>query len=121
MEFVKRIWRDQSGNVESALVVIPLMALFLISVQLIVAVNFRNIEQSYAQGSANQEAISGIVPNSDEVVSFSSWLSSNDFRLVISHRERLLPRLIPGLPSFGSVKTPTTDVTGVAVMEQIGN
>lgn len=118
MEFAKRFWRDQQGAVESALVVIPLMALFLIAVELIVAVNYRNLDLTYAQSAASTEAISGVVPNSDEVISFSSSHSFDELQLVISHRARLLPRLIPALPFLNRVGTPSTDVSGIAVMER---
>lgn len=118
MEFVKRLWRDQEGAVESALVVIPLMALFLIAIELIVAVNFRNLDLTYAQSAASTEAILAIVPSSDEVISFSSPHSFDELQLVVSHRSRLLPRLIPSLPFLNGVGTPSTEVSGIAVMER---
>jgi len=118
MEFAKKIWRDQEGVVESALVIIPLMALFLIAIQLIVAVNFRNLDLTSAQSAAATEAISSVVSNSDEVISFSSPSSFDELRLVVTHRARLLPRLIPALPFLSGVGTPSTDVSGMAVMER---
>lgn len=118
MEFVKKFWRDQEGAVESALVVIPLMALFLIAIELIVAVNYRNLDLTYAQSAASTEAISAVVPNSDEVISFSSPHSLDALQLVVSHRTRLLPRLIPSMPFLNGVNTPSTDVSGIAVMER---
>lgn len=118
MEFAKRFWRDQEGAVESALVVIPLMALFLIAIELIVAVNYRNLDLTYAQSAASTVAISGVVPTSDEVISFSSPHSFDELQLVISHRARPLPRLIPSMPFLNEVGTPATDVLGIAVMER---
>lgn len=118
MAFAKKIWRDQEGVVESALVIIPLMALFLIATELIVAVNYRNLDLTYAQSAATTEAISSVIPNSDEVISFSSPHSFDELRLVVTHRERLLPRLIPALPFLSGVGTPSTDVSGIAVMER---
>lgn len=118
MEFARRLWRDQDGAVESALVVIPLMALFLIAIQLVVAVNFRNLDLTYAQSAASTEAISGVVPSSDEVISFTSPHSFDDLKLVVSNRTRFLPRLIPSMPFLNGVETPSTDVSGIAVMER---
>jgi hypothetical protein len=118
MEYVKKFWRDQEGVVESALVIIPLMALFLIAIELIVVVNFRNMDLTYAQSAAATEAISSVVPSSDEVISFSSPHSFDELRLVVTHRARLLPRLIPALPFLNGVGTPSTDVSGIAVMER---
>lgn len=119
MEFAKRIRHDQEGVVESALVVIPLMALFLITAELIVAVNFRNLDLTFAQSAAATEAISSVVPNSDEVISFSSPNSFDQLRMVVTHRTRLLPRLLPALPFLNGVATPSTEVSGMAVMERL--
>ncbi len=118
MEFAKKFWRDQEGVVESALVIIPLMALFLITIGLIVAVNYRNLDLTYAQSAASTEAISSVIPNSDEIISFSSPHSFDEFRLVVSHRTRPIPQLIPFLPFLSRVGTPSTDVSGIAVMER---
>lgn len=118
MEFAKRFWRDQEGAVESALVVIPLMALFLIAIQLIVAVNYRNLDLTYAQSAASTEAISAVVPASDEVISFSSPHSFDDLQLVVSHRTRFIPRIVPSLPFLNGMETPFTEVSGIAVMER---
>lgn len=118
MAFVKKFWHDQEGVVESSLVIIPLIALFLIAVELIVAVNYRNLDQTFAQSAASTEAISAVVPNTDEIIAFSSLHSYDDLRLVVSHRARLLPRLIQILPFFGAGETRSTDVSGLAVMER---
>jgi hypothetical protein len=117
MGFVKRFRCDQEGAVESALAIIPLMALFLITVALIVAVNYRNIDLTFAQSAASTEAISSVVANSDEVISFSSSHSFDDLRLVVSHHSRILPRLIPALSFLNGVGTFATDVSSFAVME----
>ena len=42
----------EDGNVESALVIIPLMILFLIGAQIIAATNMRNADLAMAQGDA---------------------------------------------------------------------
>src|ERR1700694_5576080 len=118
MAFVRNLWRDETGVVESALVMIPLVALFLITVQLIVAVNYRNIDQTYAQGAAATEAISAVVPVSDEIISFTSPHSFEDLRLVVSHRTSLLPSLIASLPFFSAIQSRSIGVSGVAVMER---
>ena len=117
MEFAKKFWRDQAGVVESSLVMVPLIALFLITVQLVVAVNFRNLDQTYAQSSAASVAISEVIPSSDRVISFSSPHSYDDLRLIVSHRTTLLPRLIASLSFFSSGRQASTVTTGVAVME----
>ena len=40
----------EDGNVESALVLIPMLVLFLIGIQVIVATNIRNADMALAQG-----------------------------------------------------------------------
>jgi hypothetical protein len=94
------------------------MALFLITVELIVAVNYRNIDLTYAQSAASTEAISSVVADSDEVISFSSPHSFDELRLVVSHRSRILPRIIPALPFLFGTGVSATDVSGFAVMER---
>ena len=46
--FLKHLQKED-GNVESALVLIPMLILFLIGVQLIVATNVRNTQMALAQ------------------------------------------------------------------------
>ena len=53
-----QLLQKEDGNVESALVLIPMLILFLIGVQLIVATNIRNTELALAQGDASARAIS---------------------------------------------------------------
>lgn len=102
---------------ESSLVMIPLVALFLLTVELIVAVNYRNLDQTYAQSAASSEAISQVLSGSDEIISFSSPHSYDDLRLVVTHRTRLIPRLIASMPFLSRGADAFTDVKGVAVME----
>ncbi len=118
MGFVKNLWRSQDGVVESSLVMIPLIALFLLTVEMIVAVNYRNVDQTYAQSAASTEAISQVLSSSDEIISFSSPHSYDDLRLVVTHRTRLIPRVIAGLPFLSGTPEHSTDVKGVAVMER---
>ena len=58
----------EDGNVESALVLIPLLILFLIGVQLIVATNLRNSDMAIAQGEAAARAISHQFVAGDQIV-----------------------------------------------------
>ena len=48
--------KDERGSVESALVMIPLITLFLITLQLIVTVNFRNLDLTTVQNRASAQA-----------------------------------------------------------------
>ena len=110
--------QGEDGNVESALVLIPLLILFLIGIELIIATNLRNGDVAIAQGEASRRAISGQIYASDEVVELSSPDRFAHIRLLITHRRTTLPQIIPGLIALvGGL--PSTDVKGAAIMEPI--
>jgi fructose-bisphosphate aldolase class 1 len=110
--------RQERGNVESSLVLIPLIFLFLIAVEPIVATNLRNSEFSLAQSDASSRAISGVLTSSDQVIELNSPDSFTHMKLLITNRRHSLPKLVPGLVAlFGG--NAVVDVKGVAVMENI--
>ena len=117
MRFLKKLLHNQDGVVESTLVIIQLMVVFLIAVELIVAVNYRNLDLSSAQSAATMGAITSVVSPGDEVVALTSDSSLEDLRILITHRTRLLPNLLPRLSFLGSSTPGSTEVTGIAVME----
>ncbi|MEI6844310.1 MAG: hypothetical protein WCK79_03275 [Actinomycetes bacterium] len=113
-------WRDDRGVAESTLVIIPLMVLFLITAELIVAVNYRNLDLSYAQSEATTGAITGQVLDTDEVVSFDAgWFSLDRLKVLITHHQRSLPRILPAMPFLANEKDRVVDVVGIAVMEKL--
>ena len=114
-DFAKTL-REERGSVESALVVIPLMTLFLISFQLVLTINNRNIEAAYAQSSATHSAITGRFESGDRVVNWNSADSSHDLRAVVSTHNQNLPNLVPFLGS----KDRVTSVHGFSILENQG-
>ena len=96
MSFAARV-RSEDGSVESALVVIPLMVLFLISFQLVLTVTNRNILASYAQSSATHSSITGQFVNGDRVINLDSPDAFKELKAVVSTRNRQLPNLVPFL------------------------
>ena len=105
----------EDGNVESALVIIPLLVLFLIGAQIIAATNMRNADLAMAQGDAAARAISQDFHPDDEIVEIGGRVEK--IRVVITHRSHTVPQLVPGLIELmGGV--PTT-VVGIAVVEPI--
>ena len=64
--------KREDGNVESALVIIPLMILFLIGAQIIAATNMRNADLAMAQGDAAARAISQEFHPDDEIVEMTT-------------------------------------------------
>lgn len=118
MGFVKKIKQDQRGVVESALVLIPLLLLFLVTLELIAALNFRNIDASLVQSDASIRAITGAFYPSDEIVTLATRNSQRDLRIVVAHRSRLLPGFGSGLSWLSNLGPFATDAVGVAIMEE---
>ena len=110
--------RQECGNVESSLVLIPLIFLFLIAVELIVATNLRNSDLSLAQSDASSRAISGVLSSSDQVIELNSPDSFTHMKLLITRRRHSLPQLVPGLVALLGGNA-VVDVNGAAVMENL--
>jgi hypothetical protein len=105
---------NEEGNVESALVLIPMLILFLIGVQLIVATNIRNTEMALAQGDASARAISHQYRSGDEVLEVGGRIEKIQF--LITHHRHTLPQIVPGLAALMG-GDPVADVVGIAVIE----
>ena len=106
----------EDGNVESALVLIPMLILFLIGVQLIVATNLRNADMAIAQGEAAARAISHQFVAGDQIVELGGRIEK--IRVLITRRSHTLPQLVPGLAALMG-GDPITDVAGIAVLEPV--
>lgn len=106
--------KKEDGNVESALVLIPMLILFLIGVQLIVATNIRNTEMALAQGDASARAISHHYKSNDEVIEVGG--RTEKIQLLITRRTHTLPQIVPGLVALMG-GNPVSDVVGIAVIE----
>jgi hypothetical protein len=113
VSFLKYIGKED-GTVESALVLIPMLILFLIGVQLIVATNIRNTQMALAQGDASARAISHQYRLGDEVIEVGGRIET--IQLLVTHRTRTLPQLVPGLVALMG-GNPVSDVVGIAVIE----
>jgi hypothetical protein len=106
----------EDGSVESALVLIPMLFLFLIGAQVIAATNLRNADLAMAQGDAAKRAISQQFHPDDEVVEIGGGIEK--IRVLITHRSNSVLQLVPGLIEiFGGA--PKTQVVGISVIEPI--
>ena len=106
----------EDGNVESALVLIPMLFLFLIGAQIIAATNLRNADLAMAQGDAANRAISQQFHAEDEVIEIGGGIEK--IRVLVTHRSHSLLQLVPGLIEiFGGA--PKTQVVGISVIEPI--
>jgi hypothetical protein len=110
--------KQESGNVESSLALIPMIILFLIAIEIIVATNLRNSDFALAQSDASTRAISGVVSSSDQVIELSSPDSFTHMKLLITHRRHTLPQLVPGLVAFLGGNA-ILEVNGAAIMENL--
>jgi hypothetical protein len=91
-----------------------MLVLFLIGIQVIVATNIRNADMALAQGDASARAISHNYQSGDEVVEVGGRIEK--IKILITHRTRTLPQLVPGLVDLMG-GAPATDVVGIAVVE----
>ena len=115
-ESVWRELREERGNVESSLVLIPLLFLFLISAQLILAIGMRDADSLAAANDASTRAISGKFLQSDEESSLESSDRFSNISLLIARRTRQIPELIPGLSQLLGRRL-ETDTKGIAIIE----
>jgi hypothetical protein len=113
---LSRLFREEDGNLESSLVLVPLLSLFLIAAQLTIAIHSRNMEKISAQGEASVRAISGEFKDSDTYLHIYSPDPHQNLDLVISHRKKTLPELFPGLSRITGSPL-QTDVSGIAIVE----
>ena len=108
--------KDESGNVESALVMIPLITLFLITLQLIVTVNFRNIDLTTVQNRASAQATQQQVLNEDRLIKLNSYDFFDQLRLLIVNKKREIPQIFPWVLKILGGKQ--LNLSGVAVFEE---
>ncbi len=100
------------------MVVIPLLVLFLIGAQLIVATNMRTLDMALTQSQASERAITGVLYASDEVINLNSPDAFEKIRILVTHKSRAIPQLLPKfIALIGG--TPHVDVSGIAVMETL--
>ena len=113
---IRAYFSREDGNVESALVLIPMLLLFLIGAQVISATNLRNADLAMAQGEAAERAISQEFNAGDEVLEIGGGVEK--IRVLITHRSHSVLQLVPGLIEILG-GAPKTQVMGISVIEPI--
>lgn len=111
-----KILRDERGSVESSLVLIPLLLLFLTTSQIAIAIHARDMQAIAAQDEASVAGISGNFSPDDTYIHINSPDPHQNLDLVIRHKKGSLPRIVPGLTELLH-REPVTDVSGIAVVE----
>lgn len=116
MRKVSRLLADERGNVESSLVLIPLLILFLVGIQLTTAVHARNIASMSAQADATRRAISGEFMSGDQFIHIDTSGDGQNLDLLLTSRRMSLVDLLPGFLSGQSSKR-EIDLHGLAIIE----
>ena len=115
----KEVWRiikEERGNVESSLVLIPLLLLFLVGIQLILAIGMRDADSLTASDQASTRAISGNFSQSDREQKLQSPDRFSNLSILITMHSRKIPELVPGLAALLGREL-ETDARGIAVIE----
>lgn len=116
MKKLVKYLHSEDGNVESALVIVPLIALFLGTLQLIATVNYRNVDMTATQNKASYQAVWNQVNPGDQELKLASGSAFEKLRLVVVKVEREVPQIFPGISRLlGGKKIRTT---GTAVIEE---
>lgn len=111
-----QIARDDRGNAESTLVLIPLLILFLIGMQISLATHSRNVERMKVQDEASVRAISGNFQEGDNFIHIDSSGDGQNLDLLITNREKGVRDLLPGfLRGVSSGREVSVD--GIAIVE----
>lgn len=116
VNLMRRFLKSDRGSIESSLVLIPLLTVFLISSQLALAIHARNMEQFQVQNQASTGAISGEFSSTDTYMRIYSPDAEQDLDLVISTRSRGLASLLPALAEIVG-REPRIEVSGLAIIE----
>ena len=106
--------RSERGSIEAAMVLIPLVLLFLMGAQLALAAHSRNIESNYAQNDASVRGISGKFISGDRFLHLESSGDGESLDLLITERKKSLLSLIP---TFSLLKGRFISVHGMAIVE----
>jgi superfamily II DNA helicase RecQ len=107
---------SENGNVESALVIIPLISLFLATLQLLATVNFQNVDMTSTQNRASRQAVWQEIYSNDQEIKLDSGSAFEKLRLLVVKSEREIPQIFPGIASLLGGKK--IRVSGTAVIEE---
>jgi len=108
--------KDERGNIESSLTLIPLLFLFLIGIQIILAISMRNADSLAASDQASTRAISGEFSQFDREKRLASPDRFSNLSILLTQQSRKIPQLVPGL-SLLLGRELETDGRGIAVIE----
>ena len=95
---------------------IPLVFLFLIGIQLVLAIGMRDADSLTASDQASTRAISGNFSQYDRERKLQSPDRFSNLSILITMHSRKIPELVPGLTVLLG-REPETDARGIAIIE----
>ncbi len=113
---IRILLKCNRGSVEAAMVLVPLMVLFLVGMQIAIATHARNVQAMSAQGDASKRAISGSFQSGDEFIHIDSSGDGQNLDLLIVRRNQSLVDLLPTFLA-GASGNREIDISGFAVVE----
>lgn len=116
MKRLRAFCGDERGNVESAMVLVPLLILFLVGTQLASSAYLRNSERMSAQDEATTRAISGDFRSEDEFIHIDSSGDGQNLDLLITRHTLSIADLVPNFLG-GASSNREVDLFGLAVVE----
>ena len=116
MYSLKRFIASERGSAESAMVLIPLLFLFLCGAQLTSTIFIRNFELATVQSEASTRAITNELQSGDSIIEIDTPDRFQKLRLLVVKKQRELPIIVPGLDAFVGSSL-ASEVTGISVME----
>lgn len=116
MRRISKFLADERGNVESSMVLIPLLILFLVGLQLALAVHTRNTNAVHAQADATSRAISGEFDPTDQFLHIDTSGDGQNLDLLVTSRRMSLVDLLPGFLS-GYTSSREINLHGLAIIE----
>ena len=87
--------RSSRGNAESAMILIPLLVIFILGMQISIAVHARNNLKITAQDEASKRAIQGTFEAGDQFMHIDSSGDGQNLDLLIVRKESGLVNLLP--------------------------
>jgi hypothetical protein len=106
--------RSERGSIEAAMVLIPLLVLFLVGAQLALTAHSRNVASNSAQNDASVRGISGAFVASDRFLHLESSGDGQNLDLLVTQRNESLISLIP---TFSLLEGRFVAVHGIAIVE----
>ena len=108
--------RSERGSVESAMVIVPLVILFLIGMQLALSAHSRNMQRIFVQDGASIRSITGSFDSTDRFLHIESSGDGQNLDLLISHQSAPLVAILPTLSELMN-GSPIVDLSGISIVE----